>query len=65
MVAVAIHYQFIVSAIKFGESLSKLSLAFHSFIKIGKHLWIFFLICIILFVLKTKKKKEKKFYSYF
>ena len=34
------------------------SLAFHSFIKIGKCLWIFS-ICIILFVLEMKEKKER------
>ena len=33
------------------------SLAFQSFIKIGKYLWIF-LICIILFVLKMTEKKR-------
>ena len=35
------------------------SLAFHSFLKIGKYLWIV-LICILLFVLKHEEKKKKK-----
>ena len=35
------------------------SLAFYSFIKIGKRLWTF-LMCIILFVLKMKKNEKKR-----
>ena len=36
------------------------SLAFHSFIKIGKYLWIFFNIHYFVSLKKKKKKKKKK-----